>query len=387
MNQVNTNSIMNHTRIGSKQLMTALLLVATIATHAQTNVPNSSSVRPAATAVTMPGAYGSSIPVNYLRTREAVAPISNLSLFNAAGHTQVKEATQYIDGLGRPLQTVIKQASPLLKDMVSPVLYDAFGREQYKYLPYISSESNGAFKTNPFTEQAGFIGTQYSGESIYYGETRYEASPLNRVNKILSPGNSWGGSNKGTGMSYLVNDAGDAVRLWRVTNNSLTYSNNDVSTNIPVSSTVYAAGTLYETHNIDEQNKTIVEYKDKDGRVVLKKVQVADTPSQSHDGWLCTYYVYDDFGLLRFVLPPRATEQLAVGGWVINNNDLVNELCFRYEYDNRNRMIAKKVPGAGWVYLVYDKRDRPCYTQDASMRLNNQWLATRYDILNRPVKS
>ncbi len=48
-------------------------------------------------------------------------------------------------------------------------------------------------------------------------------------------------------------------------------------------------------------------------------------------------------------------------------------------------MIAKKVPGAGWVYMVYDRRDRLAYTQDANMRSQNKWMTTLYDELNRPI--
>lgn len=48
-------------------------------------------------------------------------------------------------------------------------------------------------------------------------------------------------------------------------------------------------------------------------------------------------------------------------------------------------MIAKKVPGAGWGYILSDKRDRLTYTQDANMRKSNRWMVTLYDALNRPT--
>ncbi|MEJ1934793.1 DUF6443 domain-containing protein, partial [Nostoc sp. NIES-2111] len=341
-------------------------------------------MRASATAVGVPSAYSSGVLVNYVRTREAVGPISDAGSFASAGYTQVKQATQYLDGLGRPLQTVIKQASPLLKDMVSPVVYDAFGREVYKYLPYVSTTDNGNFKLNPFGEQASFMSSQYSGESIYYNETQFEASPLNRVIKTLAPGNSWGGSNRGVSVEYRLNNTDDAVRIWDITNNGLTFSNNDLGTNIPATAGTYGAGQLYETHTIDEAGNRVVEYKDKEGKVILKKVQIDASPSESHSGWLCTYYVYDDFGMLRYVIQPEAVAYMAANGWSLNA-EAINEQSFRYEYDAQNRMIAKKVPGAGWVYMVYDKRDRLAYTQDGNMRSQNQWLATLYDGQNRPT--
>jgi len=60
---------------------------------------------------------------------------------------------------------------------------------------------------------------------------------------------------------------------------------------------------------------------------------------------------------------------------------------FQYKYDARKRMIAKKVPGADWVYMVYDSRDRLVLTQDGNQRLSNQWTFTKYDALNRPIVS
>jgi len=59
----------------------------------------------------------------------------------------------------------------------------------------------------------------------------------------------------------------------------------------------YAASTLYVTKTTDEDNKVLFEFKDKLGRVVLQR-QVDGTDNFD------TYYVYDDFGNLRWVLPP-----------------------------------------------------------------------------------
>jgi RHS repeat-associated protein len=50
-------------------------------------------------------------------------------------------------------------------------------------------------------------------------------------------------------------------------------------------------------------------------------------------------------------------------------------------------MIAKKVPGADWVLMVYDQRDRLVFTQDGNMRSKNQWMTTLYDDFNRAVQT
>jgi RHS repeat-associated protein len=66
-------------------------------------------------------------------------------------------------------------------------------------------------------------------------------------------------------------------------------------------------------------------------------------------------------------------------------NYVFNEFAFLYKYDSRRRMSHKKVPGADWVYMVYDNRDRLVMTQDGNQRIQNQWTFTKYDVLNRPV--
>lgn len=93
-----------------KGLLSIFMMILLQSSFAQTNKPNG-SIRPLATAVSTPSAYSSGVLINYVRTREAVAPITDPGTFNSAGYSQVKQATQYLDGLGRPLQTVINFVS------------------------------------------------------------------------------------------------------------------------------------------------------------------------------------------------------------------------------------------------------------------------------------
>jgi RHS repeat-associated protein len=387
-------------------LFTVYLLAPSIMVCSQpANKPTTLTQVPAAGATglrTAPAAYtipAGGLKVNYVRTREAKVPVTDAVVFAAKGYTEVTEVTQYVDGLGRPLQTVAKQASPTAIDIVQPVDYDAFGREIFKYLPYPEG-SDGKLKTNPFGSQATYYGTTYkteqpayTGEQVYFSRTEVEPSPLNRVLKQFAQGNSWAGSYGGTTeravkMEYLVNDVNDAVRSWNIVTTVITYNPaTDDANNIPISTLTYDPGTLYENVTIDEHGSKVIEYKDKEGKVILKKVQDAASPSVAHTGWLCTYYVYDDLGLLRFVIPPKAVALMNTNNvWTLNTyTNLVNGLCFRYLYDERQRMVAKKVPDAGWVYMLYDNRNRLVYTQDANLRASSKWLATFYDGLNRPL--
>ena len=353
---------------------------------AQTNKPITGAGVPLPTApvAATPVAYPSSMCLSYVRSWDALSATQDVSNFTSQSYTDVRQITGYVNGLGVPIQTVVRQSTPTAKDMISPVIYDALGREQYHYMGYAGSGETGNFKTDPFDEQHSFLQSQYPGEQVFYGQTDFEASPLNRPVKTYPQGNSWAGNNRGTSMTYLNNIADDVVRIWNIS------SGTDMYNNVPSSNANYPAGELYKAVIKDEHDNAVVEYKDKSGKVLLKKVQSGTVASDytGYTGFLSTYYIYDIFDNLRFVIPPKATGWLSQHGWsfsVTGGIDNINELCFRYEYDEYNRMIAKKVPGAGWVNIVYDPRDRPVFMQDANMHNTNQWLATLYDKMNRPV--
>jgi RHS repeat-associated protein len=132
--------------------------------------------------------------------------------------------------------------------------------------------------------------------------------------------------------------------------------------------------------------------------VILKKVQLLDDVNgnpvkddgtgRGYDGWLCTYYIYDDLNQLRCVIQPKGVEGLAspTGNWQLSAG-MLDELCFRYEYDARGRAIMKKVPGSAIEYMVYDIRDRLVMLQDGNMRLLGKWIVTKYDDLNRSIET
>lgn len=123
------------------------------------------------------------------------------------------------------------------------------------------------------------------------------------------------------------------------------------------------------------------------GHMLLRKVQLWNSPAAGPSGWLNTYYVYDTLSNLRFVMQPLAVQWLQGNGWSFGASGGVGvgaQLCFRYEYDYRKRMSIKKIPGAAETWMVYDLRDRVVMTQDSLLRSQQQWLVARYDGLNRP---
>ena len=87
--------------------------------------------------------------------------------------------------------------------------------------------------------------------------------------------------------------------------------------------------------------------------------------------------MYDSFGNLSYVLPPGIDTSNGVDATELS------ELAYQYKYDYRNREFAKKIPGKGWEYTVYNKLDQVVLTQDPNLRGNDDWLFTKYDALGR----
>jgi RHS repeat-associated protein len=276
----------------------------------------------------------------------------------------------YFDGLGRPMQQVQRRASPTEKDMVTPITYDAVGRQDKDYLPYMADATDGHYKKDAVAGQAAFYlapPEKVAASDYPYSVKVFEPSPLNRVLQQGAPGTDWqpviGHTVK---FDYEVNTTDDKVKLWTM----------DAATGLPVTSGFHDRGQLYVNVTVDEHGSSVKEYKDKLGLVVLKRVQ---------DGteWLETYYIFDDFNLLRYTLQPEGAATLT------GNPDqtFLNTWAFQYRYDERKRLVEKRVPGASWAYMVYDKRDRLVLTQDGNLRGKNQWTFTKYDALNRPLVS
>lgn len=352
----------------------------------------------------LPSAYPSTIPVSFIRTWEAQSPQTDKNLMVSKAVNETRQATQYVDGLGRPIQSVLEQNSLITSgtnyDLVTSVTYDEYGRQKNDYLRFAAnttggnaSLSDGAFKLNPFQQQQFFYSNSNTaspilnqGETYYYNQAQYESSPLNRPVKNLQAGNNWVGASRGTEIKYCLNTSVDAVRIWKVTDNATLGAFGSYSS---TSTDLYNAGELQKTITVDENGKQVIEFKDKGGSVILKKVQLTATADNGsgadYAGWICTYYIYDNFRQLRAVVQPVGVDWLRQNSWNLGDATILDQQTFRYEYDNRGRMIAKQVPGAKPVFMVYDKWDRLVLTQDGNQRLSNTWLYTKYDTLNRPV--
>ncbi|MDX1718528.1 MAG: DUF6443 domain-containing protein [Salegentibacter mishustinae] len=290
------------------------------------------------------------------------------------------ETVTYYDGLGRPKQSIGVGAGGDLEDLVTPVEYDSYGRQEKEYLPFAATSQKGQIYTDPITDVTNFYNTnKYENTTNPYSKKQLESSPLNRVLAEGAPGNQWAlGSENEIEFSFEANGSNEVRML------SVSFTNGDYREPTLSDKGYYPAGTLYkavvydEEHDPSNKNHSTEEFKDKQGRVVLKRTY-ADFAGQTevtHD----TYYVYDDYGNLTYVLPPKMN---ATNNQLTSLLSNLDALGYQFEYDRRNRLVEKQMPGKGKEFIVYNQLDQPILTQDALQREKNIWLYTKYDALGR----
>ncbi|MEJ0031609.1 MAG: DUF6443 domain-containing protein [Bacteroidota bacterium] len=250
-------------------------------------------------------------PVNsYVKVFGGLEPIvGDLSTVN--DKKRVAEKINYVDDLGRQYQSIYKQGSKSGSDVVAITIYDSLGRLAKKYLPFVSG-TDGSMKASPLTTQAAFYQSMFPGTTdgqYPYGVDMFETSELNRVIKEGAPGTAWQpnatdnsytSSDHTTRNSYGTNGDNEVMMLKYVppfTGNvlgAITYGN----------SRFYPTGSLSRGKTKDQNGNESIDYTTRDGKVILKSVQVdATTYAQ-------TYYVYNSDGTLAVVIQPEGSKMI-----------------------------------------------------------------------------
>ncbi|MEM9325851.1 MAG: DUF6443 domain-containing protein, partial [Bacteroidota bacterium] len=304
---------------------------------------------------------------NYVVTYTARAPLEGcIALVD--DREQVSQSIAYMDGLGRQLQTIgVGASNSPTADLVQMFSYDSYGRQAKQYLPFPEVTGHGAFHHDAQQQQSSYYEANYPGNGASaFSQQVFEASPLNRVIETAAPGAAWNVESGHTVQSsYDINREEEGIRSLRF----------DRSSSSVVDHGVYLTGQLTKATIRDENEGPLegvtIEFTDKRGQVILKMAKL----EQQTDGprYAKTYYVYDDFGNLAQVIQPEGVRRIETGeedlDWSsINSEDFARRWIFSYRYDDLQRMVAKRVPGADWMHMVYDERDRLVLTQDGNQR-------------------
>ncbi|RNA62004.1 RHS repeat-associated core domain-containing protein [Chryseobacterium nematophagum] len=308
--------------------------------------------------------------LNNWSLQNKVTEIDYLSDQGSSGNK--KTSIMYYDGLGRELQNIHNASTPLGKDIVIPFEYDISGRKAKDFLPIPTTQSHG-FLVDPATITS--LGSMaYNGENAF-SEKVYEESPLNRAVVQAQPGIAWQ-KNSGHEIKFVndINSNSDEVKKYMITLSLM----GDIYTPSLSVSAAFDSGSLIKKIIKDEDNNPTEEYINNEGRLILKRKFINNLKAD-------TYYVYDIYGNLTYVLPPLASDQIKNVSVGLLSDTVLNELCYQYKYDTKNRLIEKKLPGKGWEHMVYDKADRLVFSQDELMRAQNKWLFSKYDLFGRVI--
>ena len=247
---------------------------------------------------------------------------------------------QYFDGLGRLEQTVTRGSSPEGLYLDSRNVYDALDRVTQEWLPVTSGTANR------LAEQT-FIDTSYFlyNDSCARTSTLYDG--LGRVVETRRPGETY--QDRPQVASYSTNAAYEVKQY-------------AVEGGLPVMKGYYDAGTLSLTVTKDEDQRTTAVYRELSGSIILER----------RAGDIDTYYVYDEMGRLRYVLPPK-----------YQDNPTPDLYAFQYTYDAEGRIETSKFPGCQPVHYWYDIADRVVRMQDGELASQGKYRVYGYDGLGR----
>ncbi len=246
---------------------------------------------------------------NWVKTTKTFTPTANSSLTTL-------ENKEFVDGLGRGIQSIKIKYSPLQKDIVVKTEYDAKGRVSKVYNPVESTFNNGTFYTIPG-------GTPFT-------LTTYEDAPTNRKKTVTPP--SWYAST----YMYSGNSSTDVTNL--------------------ITGTNYAANLLNKTEILNPDGNRTLEFTDKLGRKVMDW-----NTNVSFSQHARTYTLYDDKSRISKIVPPGGTLT-------------TNDLNFDYTYDQSDNILSKKIPSKAVEKYLYNTRDLKTFFQDGVMLATNDWI-------------
>ncbi len=343
---------------------------------------------------------------NFQYTLVPKVPIKRLNDVWFISPEQYQESATFTDAMGRiSMQTAFNIKNDL--DLVKYIQYDSNGLPSVEYLPFATVSELG-YVSDPITKQRDFYSNaqlhNIESDTKAFSITEYEKSPLARVTSIIEAGEAWHNAGKKHTFTYRSNIAGEVFRLESGSDGESFYANG-----------TWPKDLLSVTEAISPEGNKTITYKNASGNVVLVNNEGAKT-----------YYVYDDFDRVVFVIPPKAAEGLsgttnvkllaesktiASGGLLSGSYQLVNSgesvklvapfsytpssyspelsissasnLYFWYKYNDEGKVIAFSQPGKDMEEVVYDKLSRPIMYRDGNLRKEGKWKYIKYDAFGR----
>ena len=306
---------------------------------------------------------------NYILSVSPLDAIADLQMsetgMSVDANIRTQATIQYYDGLGRPTEKIALGITPSKKDLVSTTTYNGLRRVTQEWIP-IPMDSKGQFMSIASAQDQA---ETYFDDARPFTETLYESSALDRVIGKKQPGVSY--SSHPSSYTYSI-ESSNNVRIFTVAGNKLKMDG------------IYMEYTLFKTTIEDEDGKgSLTTYTDKLGRKIMEERIL------NHSEYMLyrTYFVYDDLGRLRFVLPHMDPSKLIHGKEYDLSSPILCKGAYCYQYDERGNMIYKRLPGCEPIYMVYDMMGQLVLKQDGNQRKKNKWTQFAYDSIGRNLYS
>ena len=318
--------------------------------------------------------------MNYIRTiipRQQCNTADSLYYLNKTVHQ-----IEYFDHLGRPVQEVAFKASPEKDDLIFHHEYDMMGRNAKQWsgiarkneIEWETKKEIGNLTAGTYLspEKVQTLARQQYTDKAPYSFPVYENSLWNRIAESYGAGEAWQETGRSFKTRYAFNTEADRCLRFTV-------KGERANPQIALAG-IYPATQLDATQHEDEDGHAKYTFTDRWGHSVLtREIAGQDT--------LDTYYVYDDYNNLCFVLPPAALPCTHEDTLPEISQEILDTYGYQYRYDNRNRCITKKLPGCEPVAMIYDDNNRLVFTQDGEQRKRNEWSIQLSDLTGRHAMS
>ena len=295
---------------------------------------------------------------NYVLTITPLDPTSRVSIEDGkpslSSAVRAHASIQYMDGLGRAEESIALGITPEGKDLVSVADYYDKKNVSRQWLPVEMQTEGQRIDLAAVKEHA----IADYGDASPYAETRYDKA-AHKVEQTR-PGKDYQGHPKkeehgfnavNEVRNFIVSDMDGSLRL----------------------DGYYAVATLHKTTVTDEDGHSVVTYTDKQGRKIMDLHGTSEV-----------YYVYDNLGRLRYMLP-NISGKIISGDSYRWDNEILKAAAYCYNYDKRGNVICKRLPGCEPQYMVYDIIGQLVLKQDGNQRKSNKWILCSYDDMGRNI--
>ncbi len=278
------------------------------------------------------GTFAQSSTKNYVQTKT----------FLDANGTSFLRHIDYYDELGMVSETVDVGGNTNNTPIVT---WTEYNRQLKPYKQWAPVPANGF----EYLDNVKDVAASYYGDNRPYSKNKYD--DFQELSKSRKPGSAW----KGHPVTTIRNAVpAGVVRKYTV----------DANGNLMEDGT-HPYGLLTSVTTTDEDGRSVTVFTDFHGNTILER------RGSDND----TYYVYDQYGHLSYVLPPMCQEDAAN----------MEKYWYRYKYDDRGRCIWKQLPGCGPIQYWYDNANRIESEQDGHLRSQSLYRNYKYDGIGRLI--